>query len=343
MPFESPDGATFDDFQDCVDTLTEDGSMSVEGAKAACGLWQSQTKDNFIRANAVDPTESKTLRKQFQQRLGSRWRDVRGQNREWIMDMDPSTEDSVALQRYRQHLLRFIMDTVVESTSDRQVRRGQHWTAQPVRTAYQKGLTLAGRDFNSLDGVPDEVIQSATRFTADHNQSELQSLYVRTYSKLESQGEDARGFLQDVFAEGLAQEKSRTALVDETNSILRGKVVNRARAHASTTVVRSVNRALLTAFENAGVTQIGFSVEAEVQPNRDNYSVKANAAGEVQWETAGDSNVCPVCQGLAGTVLKISEVKGSPQFQPPVHPNCRCRLVPTAMELKSTGETIPAP
>lgn len=47
MPFNSPNGATFEDFEDCVNTLSnKDSNALTEGdAKAICGKWQSQYKE----------------------------------------------------------------------------------------------------------------------------------------------------------------------------------------------------------------------------------------------------------------------------------------------------------
>jgi hypothetical protein len=39
MPIESPSGATFDDFSDCVNTISGDGT-SEESAKRICGAWE---------------------------------------------------------------------------------------------------------------------------------------------------------------------------------------------------------------------------------------------------------------------------------------------------------------
>jgi hypothetical protein len=45
-PFESPEGAEFDDFDDCVETLM-DGDMSREEAEIACGAWQEEDKSQM--------------------------------------------------------------------------------------------------------------------------------------------------------------------------------------------------------------------------------------------------------------------------------------------------------
>lgn len=47
--------------------------------------------------------------------------------------------------------------------------------------------------------------------------------------------------------------------------------------------------------------------------------------GRVQYLTAMDEKVCPICRPLHGRVWPV----GSPEVrQPPLHPNCRCDLVP---------------
>lgn len=51
---------------------------------------------------------------------------------------------------------------------------------------------------------------------------------------------------------------------------------------------------------------------------------KKNKVEKVEWSSAG-SNVCPLCLQFAGQVYPIDEVPGG---GPPLHPTCRCRLIP---------------
>lgn len=85
---------------------------------------------------------------------------------------------------------------------------------------------------------------------------------------------------------------------------------NTIRAHAE---------GQLDALERLGVTSVGVAVE---------------------WSTAGDDRVCPLCRPLEGVVYKVSEAHGLL----PRHPRCRCAFLPanvgesSTQQLKRKGE-----
>jgi len=56
-PLESPQGAEFEDFEDCVDTLLADGDLEREEAEAVCGAWQDESKNKVeVNGSEVDLT-----------------------------------------------------------------------------------------------------------------------------------------------------------------------------------------------------------------------------------------------------------------------------------------------
>ena len=48
--------------------------------------------------------------------------------------------------------------------------------------------------------------------------------------------------------------------------------------------------------------------------------------GVVRWVTAEDERVCPMCSSLEGKTWSLDELETAAFMQPPLHPNCRCRL-----------------
>ncbi|MEM4498025.1 MAG: phage portal protein [Nitrososphaerota archaeon] len=48
--------------------------------------------------------------------------------------------------------------------------------------------------------------------------------------------------------------------------------------------------------------------------------------GVVRWVTAEDEKVCPMCSSLEGKTWSLDELETAAFMQPPLHPNCRCRL-----------------
>jgi len=73
---------------------------------------------------------------------------------------------------------------------------------------------------------------------------------------------------------------------------------------ARTETIWAYNEAALNMFESAGVEGVALDVE---------------------WSTAG-YGVCEKCQELEGQVYSIEEARKS--HHPPLHPNCRCALIP---------------
>lgn len=77
----------------------------------------------------------------------------------------------------------------------------------------------------------------------------------------------------------------------------------RALSIVRTEVIRAHAEGQLDGFEELGLDQVGVQVE---------------------WHTAGDSRVCPLCRPMQGVVLKTSEARGLL----PRHPQCRCAFIP---------------
>jgi SPP1 gp7 family putative phage head morphogenesis protein len=77
----------------------------------------------------------------------------------------------------------------------------------------------------------------------------------------------------------------------------------RAKTLSRTEIIRSHAEGQLDGLEKLGVAQVGVDVE---------------------WSTAGDNHVCPMCKPLDGIVLTLQEARG----MIPRHPNCRCSFKP---------------
>lgn len=295
-----------------------------------------------IRYNAIDPTRTLTLRDSFQSEHSRRWRDARGRNRDWLSNLSKPFDPTRLQSRYRDFFTGVAQNLVLDPMSDRVVKRGDHWTGEYIRQAYQKGLELARRDLNRFD-APDEAVTQPTDQSASFHQDRLRAEYVSAYYEVEGHTEFARAKVMKSLKTGLRKDKSKTWLIDETNAIIRNKVSTQYNADANTAVVTAVNQALLTSFENANVSEVGVAIESDLDVSTNTVGeMRTNAAGELEFRTAGDDKVCPVCEGLAGERVKIANVRGKPKFLPPVHPNCRCRLVPVAMQVGGKTVTVPS-
>jgi SPP1 gp7 family putative phage head morphogenesis protein len=108
--------------------------------------------------------------------------------------------------------------------------------------------------------------------------------------------------MSQTLTDGLVQGKNpREIARDLAKAIDVGK--KRAEMIARTEVIRAHAEGQLDVMERLGVEEVGVMVE---------------------WSTAGDDRVCPMCQPLEGIVMKIREARGTL----PRHPLCRCSYIP---------------
>jgi SPP1 gp7 family putative phage head morphogenesis protein len=108
--------------------------------------------------------------------------------------------------------------------------------------------------------------------------------------------------MSQVLTDGFVEGKNPRAIArDLAKAIDVGK--KRAEMIARTEVIRAHAEGQLDVMERLGVEEVGVMVE---------------------WSTAGDDRVCPMCQPLEGMVMKIREARGTL----PRHPLCRCSYIP---------------
>lgn len=135
----------------------------------------------------------------------------------------------------------------------------------------------------------------------------------------------------------------------------------RSKTAAITSIVAAVNLYALSAYRRAGVQYVGGSPEiasdgqrhrnervvggdgdrispsargvGKTQPSTERPSSggipdPGDAAGYGMWKTAQDSLVCALCRPLHGRVYRLAEVIDGNAPRPPLHPNCRCLIIP---------------
>lgn len=195
-------------------------------------------------------------------------------------------------------------DEVLKPVGSRTVRRGGHWTAAYVRSASRRGIKNANqrlkRQGHSIDVGVGNV--DAT-FNAPVHQDLLRSLYLRNYRALKGVTDAVDKEISRVLTEGVAQGKNPREMASTLNERIDDVGITRARVLARTETVRAANEQALTRYEQAGVDEVGV---------------------EVEWLTAQDDRVCPVCASKAGNRYSVEEAHGIL----PQHPQCRCTFVP---------------
>lgn len=64
---------------------------------------------------------------------------------------------------------------------------------------------------------------------------------------------------------------------------------------------------------------------------------ESGVVGEVEWYTARDERVCPICGRLHGTRVRLGELFEG-VYKPAAHPGCRCRLAPVIRSAQEIAE-----
>lgn len=183
-------------------------------------------------------------------------------------------------------------------------------TAKYVESAYKKGIVRAWTDTNRrrlglgrpgpLQGTQEQFLRQS--FGAPERASKLKLLQTRAFENLKGVTQQMATQMNRTLADGLAAGDSplKVAKALEERANLPEA---RARTVARTEVMHAHSEGQLDGMQELGVEEVGVMVE---------------------WSTAGDDRVCPICKPLEGVVLTIDEARGLI----PRHPNCRCTWIP---------------
>lgn len=162
--------------------------------------------------------------------------------------------------------------------------------------------------------------------------------YPEAIEWVETQGvklaDDVTEETESIIADIIATAFREGLIPREVAKLIDGSFDNKSRAMmiARTEIVRASNYGALSSYKQSGVVQ-----------------------GK-EWLTAQDEKVCPYCGGLNGKVLGLSEsylpVGGILEFDgrsmtnnyldvqaPPVHPRCRCTILPVLEEITNVVTT----
>lgn len=287
-----------------------------------------------------DPTHTEGIRDRFLRAVRQRFRRVRGAIREAVgyesdvlhlqqdarladaSDIERFSTDAGKARAFAEWLREQLREDVLEPVGRRQVRNGEHWTATFIRSAYNRGwenalerLQQAGVDIAESDrdvfdlGVP---------------QQQLRRLYTRTYENLQSITSEAVPQVRETLTQGLADGVNPREMARRLTKEIRTLQHTRAEVLARTEVINSYSEATLDRYERAQVD--GVTVSGE-------------------FATADDERVCPICESIEGSEFATDAMRsatftfdpsdsepdslgGEYPVKPPVHPQCRCAILP---------------
>jgi SPP1 gp7 family putative phage head morphogenesis protein len=196
----------------------------------------------------------------------------------------------------------------------------QDWWNSYVEEGFRRG---AGRSFDAVrkkqkilgsqakyEGSKMEFLRSS--FANPESVTKVKLLAGRVYTELKGVSDDMAVRMSRTLTDGFVEGKNALTIARDLKKQL-GLSTRRAETIARTEIIRAHAEGELTALEQLGVTEVGVMVE---------------------WSTAGDTLVCPLCGDLEGIVLKTSEAHGLI----PRHPNCRCAYIPANVGEDATGQ-----
>jgi len=292
-----------------------------------------------LRELSEDPTNTEGIRERFLRAVRQRFRSLRGAIREVVgydedrlhLKQDAELVDREDIERFpsrsgkarkfTEWLRERLQSGVLEAKTRTQIRNGEHWTATYVRASYRRGWENARARLRNA-GVSTEAVEQI--FNLGVPERQLRRLYTRAYENLESVTTAAAPAVRDVLTEGLAEGINPREMAARLTSEVETIQKTRAEVLARTEVINSYAEATLDRYERAGVD--GVTVSGE-------------------FSTADDSRVCPICEAIEGATHGIDAMRsetftyetdddepdslgGEYPVKPPVHPQCRCAILP---------------
>lgn len=184
---------------------------------------------------------------------------------------------------------------------------GDRLIEEYISKGYRKGKgrgfddASAQRKAAGLEGLSRQEYLRQQEFLRPTVQK-VKLLAGRAYNDLEGINSRMSTVMGRILADGLMRgRKASQIATDLANELDLTK--SRAEGIVHTEIVRAHAEGQLDALEDAGVEQVEASVE---------------------WDTADDGKVCPMCKPLEGVVLRVEEARG----MLPRHPRCRCAWKP---------------
>ena len=304
----------------------------------------------YERADRADPTRTKTLRDEFARQMTKRFRQLRGEIREAIVDKDVFglKDEGITAQSVSVYVtpergaFAFTqserkVDSFMDWLEDRQragiletqripgVLEGEDrpWSDVYIKDSYKRGvqrsryeMKKAGYDVPSIEaqGGIDAVMDMP--FHADR----VGTLYSRAYNELKGITSAMDSQIGRVLAEGIADGDHPSLLARKINSTISGK--NLGELGITDTLGR-----FIPAERRARMMARTETIRAHHQATITEYeSWKVEGVHvRAEWRTAG-YNVCPECADYEmGGPYSLKEIRN----MIPLHPDCRCIALPT--------------
>ncbi|AXR78995.1 minor capsid protein [Natrarchaeobaculum sulfurireducens] len=287
-----------------------------------------------------DPTKTKTIRETYGQRLRGAFGRINTAIRERVTEDDIfGLEDTYLTDDEIDQLLETFagVDGPPDlSTIDpgERVERFEAWLDEAmdsevlevidrdenvwIRRAYERGVEDADSNLKRAGVSAGAATEAADVVEMPVHERKLHVLFARNYAELDgicdAVAQQVTRELADGLAEGVNPREMARRLTDRVDKI--GKT--RATVLARTETINAHTQASVERYRQQGVEEVG------IEP-------------EVQVQTAGDEAVCEQCAEVASQgPWELDEFEGS-EYQPAIHPQCRCAVVPVVNEAAASA------
>jgi len=205
-----------------------------------------------------------------------------------------------------------------------QLSSENNWMNVYIDSAYQQGIKRARQELKK-EGIDVGDIQSGisldpiqVAFNTPIHANRVGLIHTRVFSSLKNITAGMDSTISDILAIGMAEGRGPRQIAGAINKAMIGSgndfgildslgryipARRRAEILARTEVIRAHHSANIGEYKAAGI--LGIKVQ-------------------VEYLTAGDSRVCPICRPLNGRIYSIEEAENLI----PRHPQCRCVALP---------------
>lgn len=271
-----------------------------------------------------DPTQTITLRRNYEAAFYKRFRRLKGILRTTVEENDalrigaaPHRTVRLAQPRddfrfeenaqkqaaFEEWLQGAIEDGILQPVGETALLQGQHYTGNFVRATVRKAVERARQLLRKAGfDVPDMSVDAV--LNRPIHRSTLRTMYRRHFRALEGVTQEMDRQMSRTLTEGFAQGHHPRKMASELNDRIDKIGITGARRVAQTETIRTHAEATLNSYERHGAEEV---------------------TKEAEFSDSDDARVCEECEDLDGTIYTIDEARGII----PVHPNCRCSWIPT--------------
>lgn len=291
----------------------------------------AKSKKNLQKKLNVDPTRTIALRTKLVRTIERKIRELKKELYKFIVEQNglgltanaspyDFPDDLARIAAYKKWLKEMIDKGLLSTDIE-----GKPWLAEFIDSAYKQAVVRSFEEVKAAKAANNPIPVNPSPlspfysqlFAGPIEQVRVQLLYIRAFDQLAGVTEAMAGGMSRILADGLANGIGAREVARNLAKEVDGIGKRRALVIARTELVHAYAEGQLDTFENLGVEEVG---------------------AEIEWKTAGDAKVCPICRALEGKRYTIKEARG----KIPQHPNCRCAWIPY-INIDATVAAIKSP